>query len=95
MNKALIIGGGIVVGSLLGIAIGEGIFQIRRKISDARSVKNLMESTGISKDAAKSIIKRCRIIAETLLKINATSEKITKEINAYYSAAVKVAKKAA
>jgi hypothetical protein len=82
MNKALLIGGSIVVGSLLGIAAAKGVRQITRAVSDAKSVKDVMESTGISKKAAKAMVKEY----ETLNGVGLSRKTIAEALTARYNA---------
>jgi polyhydroxyalkanoate synthesis regulator phasin len=93
MNKALIIGGSIVVGSLLGIAIGTGINQIRQKVSEAKAVKQLVSEIGITKADAKKIVKDSYKIIKKMK--GASDDEKEKAINTYYKAALKTLKKAA
>jgi polyhydroxyalkanoate synthesis regulator phasin len=93
MNKALIIGGSIIVGSLLGVAIGTGINQIRRKASEVKSVKQLVSEMGIPETDAKKIVKDIYKILK-IMKGASDAEK-EKAINTYYKAALKTLKKAA
>jgi hypothetical protein len=89
MNKALLIGGSIVVGSLLGIAAAKGVSQIVRKVYDAKSVKDVMKSTGVSKEIAKAMVKEYETLNGVGLSRKTIAEALTTRYNALTEAAEK------
>jgi ribosomal protein L7/L12 len=88
MNKALIIGGGIVA------VLGLGTL-ITLQVVKAKVIKEFMAETGLSKEDAKNLLKETGKLFKKMVLANASEEEMEAAMNALNASYMKRANKAA
>jgi hypothetical protein len=88
MNKILIIGGKLVLAAVIGFAIEEGIFQIRKRMYYTKMKKCIMEITGAPRKDAENILRARDELEIKMVKAGATRKEVDAAIDQFYADAV-------